>query len=170
MTTTTAPPRLAVLVDALARRLVHLDAGAKAELRRLSADSADSADRWRSPIFYRLHAELIEAQSTRGTEQHWAMILSGMARLPHQRGARLGRQLAEHGFAERRLVRLLDADADHLPAELRTLVAFLDSKGARLDWLTPSALVLSVDADDRDAVRRTIAADYFRTLTRSAKA
>jgi hypothetical protein len=31
-------------------------------------------------------------------------------------------------------------------------------------------LVLSVDADDRDAVRRTIAADYFRTLTRTAKA
>lgn len=167
MTTTTAPPRLAVLVDALARRLVDLDAGAKAELRRLSADSAD---RWRSPIFYRLHVELIEAQSTRGTEKQWAMILSGMARLPHQRGARLGRQLAEHGFAERRLVRLLDADADHLPAELRALVAFLDSKGARLDWLTPSNLVLSVDADDRDAVRRTIAADYFRTLTRTAKA
>ena len=165
--TTAAPPvaGLASLIGKLAARLGHLGTGPLAELRRLRADAED---RWRTAAFYRLYVELI-APDHPGGEEHerrWAMILSGMTRLPHQPGRNAGSTLAEHGLAERRFVRLLDADAQHLASELRSIVSFLAAKGGSANWTDLADLVLSADSERRDGVRRRLAAAYYRTLAR----
>lgn len=171
MSTTASPPdiSLASLIGALAKRLAHLGNGPCAELRRLRADADD---RWRSATFYRIYADTIAPQHT-GTEQHesqWAMILAGLARLPHQSGKNVGATLAEHGFSERRVVRLLDADDDHLPTELRATVSFLTAKGSAVNWISLADLVLSNGTDRRDDVRRKIAAAYYRSLAKTSSA
>jgi CRISPR type I-E-associated protein CasB/Cse2 len=167
MITTELPassPGLASRISRLAQRLAHLGTGPLAELRRLRADAED---RWRSSAFYQLYVSLIEsgvAGDPEERERRWAIIIAGMARLTHQSGRNAGATLAEHGFAERRLVRLLDADEDHLASELRAVVSYLSSKGASVNWTNLADLVISVGTDRQDAVRRTIAAAYYRTL------
>lgn len=96
------------------------------------------------------------------------MILSGLARLDHHSGSNIGAALAEHGISERRLVRLLDADDDHLASELRSAVAFLASKGASANWINLADLVLSCGSERHDDVRRSIAAAYYHILTKKA--
>jgi CRISPR type I-E-associated protein CasB/Cse2 len=167
MTATLSPPSLSGLIAGLAKRLSTMGTGPRAELRRLRADGDD---RWRAATFYQLYAERIAPDYAGGAEHEraWAMILSGMARLDHRPGHRAGAVLAEHGFAPLRFVRLLDADADHLDAELRAVISFLAAKGAKVDWTGLADLVLSHASDRRDAVRRRLAADFYRALATKA--
>jgi len=165
--TATSPPAagLGSLVGRVAARLAHLGTGPLAELRRLRPDAED---RWRTAAFYRIYAELV-APDHPGGEEHerrGAMVLAGMTRLPHQARQSTGATLAGHGLAERRFVRLLDADADHLASELRSMVSFLAAKAATANWIELADLVLSVDTERRDAVRRRLAAAYYRTPAR----
>lgn len=161
-TDTTTASSLSALIGDLARRIDNLGTGPQAELRRLRPDADD---RWRSPTFYQLYA-LITPDGERSDEhqRRWAMILSGLAHLPHRRRISLGRALAEAGFAEIRLVRLLDAEPDQIADHLRTTVAFLAAKGAEADWCDLALLVLSCGGDEHDAVRRRIAQSYYRFL------
>lgn len=171
MSTTVPPPSttgLTALIGRLAGRIAALGTGPRAELRRLRADAAD---RWRSAAFYRIYADCIAPEQS-GDDEHqrrWAMILAGMAQLDHQSGRSPGSTLADNGFAERRLVRLLDADPDHLAADLRSAIAFLASKGTGVNWADLALLVLSCGGDDHDAVRRRFAAAYYRTISNLAK-
>lgn len=154
---------LARVVNALAHRVKHMDSGSLAELRRLIRNEGEG--RWRSATFYRLHAELISEGGNETREQRWALLLAGMAALPHQPGQFLGAVLAQAGFAERRFVRLLDADAEHIASELRGMVSFLASRGLAIDWADAARLVHSIDADDGGhAVRRSIASAYYAKL------
>lgn len=153
------------LIDRLAKRLKHLGTGPRAELRRLRADTED---RWRSPAFYRIYADTV-APTHAGHDEHerrWAMILSGMVRVEHRSGLGAGAVLAEHGFAEKRFVRLLDADDDHVASDLRTAVSFLAAKGASVNWADLSDLILSTGGDRHDQVRRGLAAAYYRILAK----
>ena len=168
--TTAAPPvaGLASLIGGLAARLDHLGTGPLAELRRLRADAED---RWRTAAFYRLYVELIAPDHAGGDEheRRWAMILSGMTRLPHQPGRNAGSTMAEYDLAERRFVRLLDADAEHLASELRGIVSFLAAKGTSANWTDLADLVLSVDSERRDGVRRRLASAFYRTPAKTKK-
>jgi len=162
----TAPPpsSIASTVSTLATIIARLGNEPQAELRRLRPDGSD---RWRVPTFWRLYVDHIapdQGTSDPQHEQRWAIILSGMARLPHARGQRFGEVLGKASLAERRLVRLLDADDDHVDAELRAVTSFLDSKGAKIDWGDAAKLVLYQDAEHRDQIRTTIARDYFKHL------
>lgn len=148
-------------------RIHHLGTGPRAELRRLRADADD---RWRSPAFYRIYADTA-SPSQAGASEHerrWAMILAGMARLDHRSGQNAGATLAEHGFAEKRFVRLLDADDDHLASDLRAAVSFLAAKGAYVNWADLADLVTSTGGERHDEVRRRLAAAYYRTLAKKA--
>jgi CRISPR type I-E-associated protein CasB/Cse2 len=170
-TATASPPPttgLAALIGRLAGRLAALGTGPRADLRRLRADATD---RWRSAAFYRIYADAISPDQT-GDDEHqrrWAMILAGMTKLDHHFGCNAGAALADNGFSERRLVRLLDADQDHLAAELRALVSFLAAKGAAVNWTDLADLVLSCGGERHDAVRRRLAAAYYRTISSLAK-
>jgi len=168
---TASPPSstgLAALVGRIAGRISALGTGPRAELRRLRADATD---RWRSATFYRIYADAIAPDHT-GDDEHqrrWAMILAGMAQLGHQFGRNAGATLAENGLAERRFVRLLDADPDHLAADLRAVVSFLSAKGATVNWTDLADLVLSCGRERQDEVRRRFAAAYYRTISNLAK-
>ena len=169
MSTTVPPPAssLPSLIGTLAKRVSVMGNGPAADLRRLRADADD---RWRSATFYRLYTDTIAPQHSGGPEheQNWAMLLAGLARLKHASGRNAGATLADNGFSERRFVRLLDADDDHLPSELRATVSFLAAKGATVNWIDLADLVLSQATDRRDAVRRTIAAAYYRALAKTS--
>lgn len=164
---TTTDSALAALIGTLATRLDNLGTGPRAELRRLRPDAED---RWRSPTFYQFYVTITpdgehgDDQQRREHQRRWAMILSGLATLPHSRRSSLGKTLAESGFAETRFVRLLDADPALLGDHLRTTVAFLAAKGAEADWCELARLVLSCGGDEHDAVRRRIAQSYYRFL------
>lgn len=155
------------IIGRVAKRLEHLGAGPRAELRRLQADAED---RWRSSAFYQIYADTV-TPTHGGSPEHerrWAMILAGMAQLAHRSGYGAGATLAEHGFAEKRFVRLLDADDDHLASELRAAVSFLAAKGAFVNWADVADLILSTGSDRHDRVRRSLAAAYYRTLAKKA--
>ncbi len=161
------PTNLAGLIGMLAKRISVMGNGPAADLRRLRADAED---RWRSATFYRLYADVIAPRHRGGDdhERNWAMILAGLARLAHAPGRNAGATLAEEGFAERRLVRLLDADGDHLASELRATISFLAAKGAAVNWIDLAELVLTHATERRDDARRKIAAAYYRSLTTSS--
>lgn len=160
---------LATRVTHAAHLLRDSGPGVAAELRRLDAGAAD---RWRSAAFYRLAAAVApDALGHDDAERRWAMVFSGMARLPHRHGVHPGRALAEAGYAERRLARLLSADDARLGDELRAAVAFLAAKqGEGVDWIALTALALSRSGSDGyDGCRRRLAEDYFRTLEQKKK-
>lgn len=172
MTTVASPAAgtgLASLIGRLSTAIRRLTPGPRAELRRLRTDAGDF---WRAAAFHRLYLSIIAPDHDGGPEQQrrWAMILSGLARLDHQSGPNIGATLAEHGFSERRLVRLLDADDDHLASELRSAVAFLAGKGASANWINLADLVLSCHSEhpNHDKIRRDIASAYYHILTKKA--
>lgn len=77
----------------------------------------------------------------------------------------MGRALAETGFSEDRLRRLLRSDRERLEHELGVVARFVQAKGplARFDWTDALWLLLTADtADERSRAR--IARDYYRTL------
>jgi uncharacterized protein (DUF433 family) len=147
-------PRLGCLAK-LAQHLAHLAPGPLAELRRGQSDPQ------RSPAFLRLCHTLNLAAADRPA---WACIVSGMARLKHLKAPSAGSALIKAGLAPARLQRLLDADAGHIAAELRAVVAFLAGKGQRCSWYDLAGLVLSVDPKDphHQAIRRKVAGDFYK--------
>lgn len=161
---------LGTLIAGLAHTLEQSGPGLSAELRRLDPGAAD---RWRSPGFYRLFTGVIAPEHGWGDDhqRRWAMVLSGMARLPHRQDLRPGMLLAQTQYAERRFARLLSADENHLGDELRAAVAFLKARDGRgVDWLPLATLALSdPGSDPGDRCRRSLAEDYFRNLPKTKK-
>jgi CRISPR system Cascade subunit CasB len=104
------------------------------------------------------------------SETRWAAIVIGLARLGSLHSAsadqRLGRVLAEAGYSEQRLARLLEGDAQRLVDELPSLARYLAAKSLSVDWTGATRLILSAGHDDEDQTRRHIARDYYGTLAR----
>lgn len=153
------------LINSLAHLLEESGPGLAAELRRLNPGAAD---RWRSPGFYRLYTNIITADHgwDDDHQRRWAMVVSGLALLPHRQGLKPGVLLAQAHFAERRFARLLSADENHLGDELRAAVTFLKARDGRgVDWLALATLVLTdPGSEPGDRCRRAFADDFFRNL------
>lgn len=101
----------------------------------------------------------------------WALILFGLALMGdggHQRARGLGLALAEAGYSEARLERLLGAEDPDLrrQAFARTL-RFLSAKNQGFDWVGTAAWLLG-SAETREKQARRIATDFFRAQTRNA--
>ena len=141
----------------------QMSTGELAELRRFQLDGI-------SPTFFRCLVNYVEpawplpgSEAARNeAERRWAAILSGMARLPHRKGASFGRVAAKSGLSELRFLRLLRDRGQTLAATLRGVVHFLASRGDAVDWLDLAKLVLSEGQDWGEAVRRSLARDYYR--------
>jgi CRISPR type I-E-associated protein CasB/Cse2 len=87
-----------------------------------------------------------------------------MARIDHETGRFLGRTLAESGFHELRLRRLLRASGERLWDELRAAVQFLATKGVGIDWREAAELVRFDPAHQPErssSIRRRIARAFF---------
>lgn len=168
MTTATSPavetPSLQAIIARLAGTLgsEHFPTGDRAALKRMDPDQPPPL------AFYRFaFRELPEGWEHRRSA--WQTLTAGMALAgnqgnPHNRDRRLGRVLAEQGYSEARLERLLAASGETLETLLLRAIRYLVAKGETLDWTDCARLLLVGDDDKRERTRREIAGDYYRNL------
>lgn len=163
---------LGAAVDAVAGAFAsgRVDSDERAELRRMKPSTLPPTAFWH--ILARLverHHPVPEYEAGRTAwEKRWATVLAGMAVLGHVPERSPGKALAEAGFHEQRLRRLLRASGDRLGDELMGAARFLSSQGVPMDWREGARLV-HYDPDRTpewaDRIRRRIARDYFYNVT-----
>lgn len=76
----------------------------------------------------------------------------------------LGQSLAETGYSEKRLERLLSASGETLYRLALRAARQIAAKGVSADWRQMADLLFSRDPGGRETVNRRIARDYYRTL------
>lgn len=104
-----------------------------------------------------------------GWERHeadWVTVVAGIALMaPHAHRADqpLGRALAEAGYSEARLERLLAADGKTRRTLLLRAGRFLAAKAAPFNWTEAAQLLLTSDQDQtkREKLHRRIARDFY---------
>lgn len=148
----------------------RLDPGQTARLRRLDPEAPSE------PAFWAIVAGTLEGTlppdgevaARRDAESRWAVALRAMATLAdlYDPACRLGRALAEAGYAEMRLQRLLSCPADRLPVEVQTAARFLAAKKTATDYTDIVLLAVLDQPESAEQTRRGIARDYFRTQYR----
>ncbi|MFW5751648.1 MAG: type I-E CRISPR-associated protein Cse2/CasB [Planctomycetota bacterium] len=101
-------------------------------------------------------------------ERRWTVILGAACRLAHIKGTSVGHALADAGFADLRLERLLASSGIDFLRDLDRAVRFLDGKSAGCDLFSLYRLVM---ADDQRAERerRQLARDFFARRHQNAK-
>jgi CRISPR system Cascade subunit CasB len=142
-----------------------LPPGDLAQLRRIDVDRPDQ------PTFWRLMAAWIapDAPLPPDIESAWAAVLSGMAHMApfhHKPGRRLGMVLAEVGYSELRLNRLLRTGGHRFLEAVRRTCAFLAARAEPVDWTEFAALILTRDPEKAEDRRRRIARDFYSALQR----
>lgn len=142
----------------------HYPAGDRASLKRWAPGQP-------LPLaFYRLWLRHV-GEDLPGEAQTplWMTLVWGLATLgasSHRPDRPLGQALAESGYAEARLERLLGAP-DELRIELFMSTArFLAARNDAFDWLDAARFLLSTDVHVRERVCRRIAESFFRHLPR----
>ena len=107
------------------------------------------------------------------TRRHdWITLAAGMALMcprPHLAGRWAGLTLAEAGLPESRMERLLTAEGETLRVMLLRTAYFLGAKQLSIDWAELALLLFVSDQKDKEAVRLTIARDYYRPLDHSQR-
>ena len=154
----TLPDVIGRIAGAMARDLIG--PGERAELRRLDVAHPHS------PAFWKIMTAWIGPAQTLESETRWAIVLSGFARLGpplHKRGARLGRALANAGYSELRLLKLLKVKGPTFADAVRRLCGFLAAKAEPVDWIELARFILTTDEQKADELRRNIARDYYAT-------
>lgn len=164
--------------DAIADRLDpdegDLSTGDRAELRRISPDTPFTPTLWKLLLNYGVEdppAWWNPSSDDREDEwgKHWATLVMGMTHCaglhergnPYDRGEEFGETLYETGWAEDRLVRLLETPPDRLHESLRRLAQYLSSKGEAADWTAVARLLLDTD-EDAEKTRLAIARGFYR--------
>jgi CRISPR system Cascade subunit CasB len=153
-------PTLAQAIGHIARVLAAADfpTGERAQLRRLDPDGPPGL------AFYRFaFRHLPEGWERRPAA--WMTLIAGIALMgdsAHRPDRPVGQALAEAGYAEARLERLLAAEAETLRTLLLRAARFLAAKGAACNW-TDFAFLLELGGDPERA-RLTIARGYYRNL------
>lgn len=146
----------------------HFPGGDRAALKRHAPGQAPPL------AFYRLWLRHLQADlPSEATTGAWALVVWGLAlngRKAHRPDRPLGRCLAESGYSEARLERLLAAaDDDTRLALTASVVRFIAAKGDSFDWSQLAQLLLARSEDARERVHRRIATDYYRHLPRTDK-
>ncbi len=161
---------LHLAIGRLSRRLTaayRADPGEIAALRRAGAGTS-------SPVFWRVLMADVPEELRKGHagESLWAGLFTAfavLAPLGSGRGEALGKALAETGYSELRLVRLLRADSAAMAGELATAARWLVAKGRAADWRDFAEFALSrldLGADSDHPAARHIARTYFRAVSR----
>jgi CRISPR system Cascade subunit CasB len=103
----------------------------------------------------------------------WMTIAWGLATCgqdSHDPQRPLGRALAEAGYSEGRLERLLSAPEDVRVDLFMSAVRFLAAKGERFDWQDAAQFLLTRDVEKREVLHRRIAAAFYRYLPQETHA
>lgn len=157
----TAEHTLASRIGRIAAVLAREDfpTGERAALRRMRPGTPLPL------VFYRFALRHLPENWERRASD-WITIVAGIALMApnaHRGDRPLGRVLAEAGYAEARLERLLAARADTRQTLLLRLARFLTAKGEAFNWTDAAQLLLTSDQDyeKRERLYRRIARDYF---------
>jgi len=143
------------------------DPGQTAALRRLAPACPTHATFW-----YGLEKFVVPMFPERppiASEPAWALLMHAMALMapdPHERGAHAGTVLADVGYSELRLERLLRArGVAELIRPLTEAARFLRAKGRSVDWVRLAPIVTApAESDIAEEARRSIARAYFAQL------
>ena len=149
--------------------LTHANAGTLARLRRTDPQSP--------PLdFFRISVGLLDdslpekGERRDREESRWALLVSVMAvalgTSPETGGllgdVPFGMALGQAGVAEMRVLRLLEADTDQLPALVRHVVHQLVSKAQSFNVNDLADLVLDNGTERAERARRNIARNFYR--------
>lgn len=161
------PPKTSPLASTVGRLAhvigdKHFPTGDRAALRRWAPGQP-------LPLaFYRLWLRQMDGDLPgEAAIQAWMLLAWSLATLgaeAHAPQRPWGQALAESGFAEGRLERLLSAPADVRPDLFMAAVRFLAAKGERFDLAEAARFLLTTDEDKREHVHRRIAQAFYRHL------
>ena len=157
---------LGSLIGQIAAELGDAGTGDLAELRRLKPEDPGGPAFWRIVVI-RLDPELPAGGEIRETAlRRWAVILRAVAELNglHNPGRRFGAALAEAGVSELRLNKLLRASGESLFDQVRTVTHQLATAAAPVDLTGLARLVMSDGQPHEQAVRQTVANDYYAVV------
>lgn len=160
-------PSLASAVGRIAAALGSEDfpPGLRAGLRRLSPGRPPGL------AFYRFAEAHLPLEWER-VQDRWVTIVCGMALMspgPHRPDQPAGKTLAESGYSEKRLERLLAADEEALQTLLLRAARFLAAKGAPCNWTDFAALLLAQGDQPREKARLRIARDFYKAMAPEKK-
>ena len=164
--------------DAIAGRLHpekgDLSTGDRAELRRIAPDTPFTPTLWNLLLHYGVdeppgwwRPSVDDREEAWG--RRWATLVMGMAHCaglhergnPYDRGEDFGETLYETGWAEDRLVRLLETPPERLHEPIRRLAQYLSSKGEAADWTAGARLLFNTD-EHAEKTRLAIARGFYR--------
>jgi len=154
---------LASLVRHLASTIAaeHFPTGDRAALRRLNPDAMPNL------AFYRFAFRHLP-QNWESRRAAWTALVAGIALMcpkPHRPDRSAGLALAETGYSEKRLERLLAAEGDTLHTLLLRAARFLAAKNEACNWVDFAHLLLDTNPEN---ARLKIARDYYRNLRENA--
>ncbi len=165
-----AEPTLGTAIDRLSYRLTDKDVslGELADLRHLARGEKNQA-------FWRVLTREVPDKFSSGKDREniWAALFAAyalLAPLGNGRGISVGSALADTGYSEPRLLRLLRADKKQILDELVTAARWLAAHGSTADWLEFARFALSrldENAGSEHYTARKIAHDYFTVIARS---
>lgn len=155
-------PSLGQTVTEIAAVVAHegFPTGDRAALKRLNPSGSPNV------AFYRFAFRHLPDGWER-SQQGWMALVAGVALMcprPHRADRPAGMALAEVGYAEARVERLLAAEGDTLRTLLLRAARFLAAKSASVNWTDFARLLLAVDPSKREAARLRVARDYYRNL------
>lgn len=159
---TTEQPLLASTIGRIAG-LIGSDGfptGDRARLRRMTPGQPP-------PLAFTRFAVAHLSESWEHWLDDWVTLVAGIALMApkaHRPGYGLGRALAEAGYSEARLERLLDADGQTRRILLLRAARFLAAKQTPCDWTDVARLLLTHDEAKLEKIRLGIARDYFSHL------
>lgn len=144
----------------------HYPTGDRAMLRRWAPGQS-------VPLaFYRLWLRHLETDlPSQPQTESWMAVVWGLATMgtgAHDPMRPLGRALAESGYSEGRLERLLSAPQDVLTEMLMDAVRFLATKHERFNWVDAAIFLLTEDAEKREGIHRRIALAFYRHLPKDS--
>lgn len=140
--------------------------GDRAKLRRMAPGQP-------LPLVFTRFALAHLPESWERQPKDWAVLLAGIAIMAphaHRPGYGLGRALADAGYSEARLERLLDTDGETRRTLFLRAVRLLAAKAAPFDWHDAAQLLLARDEVKRDRIKQRIARDFFSNLKSESSA
>lgn len=121
-------------------------------------------------VFYRFALQYLPEGWDCGQdrEQDWVTLVAGIALMSpnaHRSDLPLGKALAEAGYSEARLERLLAAEGNIRRVLLLRAARFLAAKGFACNWVDAAQLLLTRDPQKREQVHKRIARDFYQSAS-----
>jgi len=121
-------------------------------------------------VFYRFALQHLPEGWDHSEERmlDWVTLVAGIALMSpnaHRVDRPLGKVLAETGYSEARLERLLAAEGNVRRILLLRAARFLAAKGSPCSWIDAAQLLLTRDPQKREQVNRRVARDFYQSAS-----